>query len=44
MTWAFLILGIVLKGINDSHKISISESQSSFFEKEIHYEWQPPLH
>ena len=41
---ADLILGIVLKGINDSHKISISESQSSFFEKEIHYEWQPPLH
>lgn len=34
----------VVQGTNDEHRITISESSSPLFEREIHYEWLPPLH
>lgn len=35
---------IVIKGVNDMHRISFDEQAGPFFQFEIHYEWIPPQH
>lgn len=34
----------LLEGVGDQHKLTVTDSSSRLFLKEIHYEWFPPIH